>query len=230
VPKIDRIRASTASAPPPSINSRVIHETLIELSNATANVVKKILCNLLAKQCHLDPAPTWLWRLGFYFAAICNVSFQQQMFSRSWKKATVTPLLKSRTWTRMIEDLIDPYPTSAYYQKLLRRRSTKECLQTSADTNYCQSSSSSIDSRSNETAVLCLCTDMNGIIDRWRIGFLTLLDLSAAFDMVDHFTLMDVFTWTFGISGGALGSMMGISVIAAQCSSSRCKSDAGVIL
>jgi len=49
--------------------------------------------------------------------------------------------------------------------------------------------------------------------------------------MVDHFTLMliDVFTCTFGISGGAVGSMMGIWVIAAKCSSSRCKSDAVIL-
>jgi len=49
--------------------------------------------------------------------------------------------------------------------------------------------------------------DMILVVDDGRVGALTLLDLSAAFDTVDHSVLTNV-TWKrFGVSGKVLGWM-----------------------
>jgi len=57
---------------------------------------------------------------------------------------------------------------------------------------------------STETAVICILNDMIGAIDQVHIGALMLLDLSAAFDTVDHQILADVQRRRFGIAVSAL--------------------------
>ena len=61
---------------------------------------------------------------------------------------------------------------------------------------------------STETAVNRILNDMIGAIDQGHIGALMLLDLSAAFDTVDHQILANVLRRQFGIAGGALDWMV----------------------
>ena len=58
---------------------------------------------------------------------------------------------------------------------------------------------------STETAVVSILNDMITAVDSGRIGALMLLDLSAAFDTVDHSVLLEVLYRRFGITGKALG-------------------------
>ena len=57
---------------------------------------------------------------------------------------------------------------------------------------------------STETAVLRVISDVLEAIDRGDVAALVLLDLSAAFDTVDHNILMERLRRTFGIDGAAL--------------------------
>jgi Reverse transcriptase (RNA-dependent DNA polymerase) len=57
---------------------------------------------------------------------------------------------------------------------------------------------------STETAVLNVLSDLLQTVDHGDIGVLVLLDLSAAFDTVDHDFLLQRFESTFGISGEVL--------------------------
>jgi len=57
---------------------------------------------------------------------------------------------------------------------------------------------------STETAVVSIHNDMISVVDQGHIGALVLLDVSAAFDTVDHSILMDVLRRRFGIDGSAL--------------------------
>ena len=57
---------------------------------------------------------------------------------------------------------------------------------------------------STETAVICVVNNMLKAMDRGQVGALMLLDLSAAFDTVDHQILTDVMQRRFGVCGNAL--------------------------
>ena len=57
---------------------------------------------------------------------------------------------------------------------------------------------------STETAVLRVHSDLVDAIDKGDFALLTLLDLSAAFDTVDHDVLLQRLSITFGIKDAAL--------------------------
>ena len=97
--KIERIRAFTAAAPALNISDRVVPDLLNDLAPVTAEEVAKLLAKLPAKQCHLDPVPTWLVKrasdiLAPVIASVCNASFQQVTFPTRCKQPIVRPLLK----------------------------------------------------------------------------------------------------------------------------------------
>lgn len=54
---------------------------------------------------------------------------------------------------------------------------------------------------STATTVLCAHNDMIEVIDKGRVGDLMTLDLSAAYDTVDHAKLARVLSSRFGIEG-----------------------------
>jgi len=81
VTKIERIRASTGTAPAPNISDRVVPDLLNDLAPVTAEEVAKLLAKSPAKQCHLDPVPTRLVKqasdvLVPVIASVCNASLQ----------------------------------------------------------------------------------------------------------------------------------------------------------
>jgi Reverse transcriptase (RNA-dependent DNA polymerase) len=57
--------------------------------------------------------------------------------------------------------------------------------------------------QSTETAVACIYNDLVSAIDQGHVGALVLLDLSSAFDTVDHDAMMNVLRQRFGIENRA---------------------------
>ena len=57
---------------------------------------------------------------------------------------------------------------------------------------------------STETALLKICNDILSALDNKNVALLSLLDLSAAFDTIDHSILMSRLRTCFGISGSVL--------------------------
>ena len=80
--KIEKIRQSTDSAPPPVIETRTLPENLEKFSPVTPGEVLSLLNGSAANQCILVPIPTWLVKkispvLAPVISAMCNASFNQ---------------------------------------------------------------------------------------------------------------------------------------------------------
>ncbi|PIK42871.1 putative neutral ceramidase C [Apostichopus japonicus] len=62
-------------------------------------------------------------------------------------------------------------------------------------------------SHSTETAILKVQSDLLSSLDKGYVTALIMLDLSAAFDTLDHKTMLQRFEYTFGVTGDALSWM-----------------------
>jgi len=176
----------------------------------TADEVVKILQKSPAKQCKLDPVPIWLVKrashvLAPIIAAVCNASFQQLIFPCRCKSAIVRPLLKKRTADINYPASYRPISNLSFLSKVVEKvvdGRLWEHIKRHRLLSVRQSAYHPF--HSTETAVISIHNDMIGVVDQGDIGALVLLDLSAAFDTVDHSLLMDVLRRRFGFDGSAL--------------------------
>ena len=136
---------------------------------------------------------------------IINLSLASSTVPVSFKKAIVTPLIKKPSLDRDVLKNYRPVSNLPFLSKILEKVIAKYMsihknnndLEVPLQSAYRQH-------HSTETALLKVQNDILRSLDKGECVFLVLLDLSAAFDTVDHQTLQDCLKNTFGISGAAL--------------------------
>ena len=211
--KIERIRASTAAAAPPVIEDRFIPEVLSVFQPVTVDEVATILNLSQPKQCQLDPAPTWLVKrasdiLAPIIARMCNASFQQSVLPANSKRAIVRPLLKKSSLDPNDPSSYRPISNLSFVSKIIERVVDARISSHTSKHNLLPVFQSAYRPfHSTETAVICVVNSMLMAMDQGHVGALMLLDLSAAFDTVDHRILDDVMRRRFGVCGSALDSL-----------------------
>ena len=208
--KVDNIRSSTAGAPPPVITSRTVSEPLASFEPVTADEVRRSLGRVPAKHCILDPVPTWLLKrvdgiIAPVIARMCNASFEQCSLPVKQKMAVTRPLLKKSSLDPNDLNSYRPISNLSFVSKMVERMVDSRLIvytdrfdlipvHQSAYRRY----------HSTETALVRLYNDMVQVIDRGHVGALVLLDISAAFDTVDHRIMSDVLRQRFDVCEDAL--------------------------
>ena len=100
--KVNKIRQTTASAPPPNIADRSC-SVPSAFDDVTVEEITKIVSSAPAKHCSLDPIPTWLLKhllpllSTTTLTQICNASIHEGVFQANLKEAIVYPRLKKST-------------------------------------------------------------------------------------------------------------------------------------
>ena len=197
--KIDKIRASTASAPSPIINARSADAApLSSFRVVDATEIKCLLSRIPAKHCLLDPVPTWLVKrvateLAPVLSRMCNASLRSGIFPDSHKDAVVFPRLKKPSLDPDDVNSYRPISNLSFVSKLVERvvasRYTDHAEQNKL---FPVKQSAYRRHHSTESAVLSVMNDVIRNIDDGKVVPLVLLDLSAAFDTVDHEILLEV--------------------------------------
>ena len=136
---------------------------------------------------------------------LCNLSFQHGVFPNQLKEARVTPILKKPTLDPEIASSYRPISNLSFVSKLTERLVVKRfSVHVNQHTLLPAQQSACRPLHSTETAVLRVHNDLVRAVDDCRVAQLVLLDLSAAFDTVDHQILLCVLSDRFGVSGTAL--------------------------
>ena len=200
LPDCSEINLEIAQSPPVS--------TLTVLRNTTEAEVWKIICKSPAKSCMLDPIPTWLIKESELLPVMTNIinsSLRSSQVPKSMKSAGVTPLLKKYTLNPDILKNYRPVSNLSYISKLLVRVVAKRLTDYMTENNLHEHLQSAYKpGHSTETALVKVQNDILTSIDQHRIVILVMLDLSAAFNTIDHDILFSRMENTLGIMGQAL--------------------------
>ena len=174
------------------------------------SAVSEIISAIPCKSCPLDPIPTSLLKrvsdvLVPSITSLVNLSLLSGEFPSNLKSAIVTPLLKKPTLCPEIKSNYRAISSVATSSKILERSAASQ-LNDHLSTNklYVPVQSAYRQKHSTETALLRVVNDLLLSIDSGKASMLVLLDLSAAFDTVDHDILVNRLRDSFCIQDKAL--------------------------
>ena len=163
-----------------------------------------------SKTCSLDPCLTHILKkfidnLVPSLTKLVNLSLQNGIFPNPFKQMIVTPLLQKSTLSK--EDLKSYRPVSGlrFLSKLVESLVAAQIRphMDSHDLGNTFQSAYKV-GHSTETALLCIKNEIPSSLSRGMPTALVLLDLSAAFDTIDHDTLLSTLSVRFGFAGFVL--------------------------
>ena len=177
-------------------------------------VSEKDLCDLVKscspKSCVLDPLLSSLVKdnldvLTTMITHIINASLLSGNVPTDFKRAVVTPLLKKTNLD--VNELKNYRPVSnlSFISKILEKVVLKQCQSHLVNNNLIEINQSAYrKNHSTETAVLSVMEELLSSMDKRLVSLVALLDLSAAFDTIDHNILLSRLQHSFGFSGTVL--------------------------
>ena len=202
--------ASVATSSSPHIHPPTTPSKLSAFRPASKEEVIKLIRQAPNKQCALDPIPMSLLKQCCHILApvitnIVNLSLSTGVFPTHFKQALITPLIKKPSLDRESMSSYRPISNLSFLSKLTERIIKARLHQhLASNTMYNTFQSAYSKFHSTETTLLALHDHLISSMDRQQVTGLTLLDLSAAFDTIDHSILLHRLTSWFGISDCAL--------------------------
>ena len=160
------------------------------------------------ESCSLDPVPSkvvkeCLDELVPLVTVIINQSSQSGVIPDVWKEALVTPTLKKCGFDLALNNFC---PNLQFVSKLVERAAADQLQSHLVKNNLFPTLQSAYrPNHSTETALLKIKNDILMNMDKQHATLLISLDLSTAFDTVDHQILLNRLCTEFAVSGKVLG-------------------------
>ena len=206
--KIQCIREALSHVPTYSSGTQVDCR-LSKFLPLTSDQVRKIIFSLSTKSCELDAMPTKLLKdiipgVLPVINKIVNLSLEQGVFAENWKTSVIRPLLKKQGLDLTTSNY-RPVSNLPFLSKVLEKAALQQFMAHS-DYNHLMPDYQSAYRKhfSCETALVKLMDDLLWSMEKQQATALMAMDLSAAFDTVDHDVLLTVLSSNFGIEGDAL--------------------------
>ena len=182
--------------------------TLSEFQPLSEEAVRKMAVASM-KTCTLDPLPSSILLVCIeellpVISRMVNVSLENGYFADDWKRAVVHPLLK-KSGLQLINKNFRPVSNLQFTSKLTEKAVAVQ-LQEHMLVNglFPELQSAYRQHHSTETALLKVKNDLLMAMDKGQVTLLVLLDLSSAFDTVEHEILLERLRSTIGLRGKVL--------------------------
>lgn len=214
--KITKIRNHTA-ADPGYLSSDTSHDEILNECISFSNFkeltdadVEKIIRDLPNKHCSLDPVPSNLFKqcmicLLPYVKHVLNSSLLNGVFPNCYKQALIKPKLKGQSLDKDILSNYRPLSNLSFMSKALERCVMNQLVSYLESNDMFSTFQSAYRKfHSCETAITKISNDIHCFLDNKQFSLLLFLDLSAAFDTVDHETLFSTLENKFGICSIAM--------------------------
>lgn len=201
----DRSVPDSVCHPDSNIASSVpVFDEFVPLDDEHVLKLRQVKCSVL------DPLPLSLYSCIFpsivpFYRQVLNQSLRSGIFPDSLKLASITPLLKKPDLDKNSLKSYRPVSNLSFISKLYETAVTRQLMAHFNRHNLLDSHQSAYRKyHSVETTLMQVSSSALQHLDAGRAVFLVLLDLSAAFDTLEHTTLLHVLHDEFGISGTAL--------------------------
>ena len=166
--------------------------TLSKFEAVSLQDVKKSIMAAPSISCSLDPLPTSLLKKGIdvmlpYITSIINRSLELGEFPATLKHGRVTPLLKKSDLDHELLKNYRPISYLPFLGKVIERIVALQLKNHLVINNlYTETQSAYRAFQCTETVLLRVSNDINLALDNHDDVILVLLDLSSAFDTIDH--------------------------------------------
>jgi len=208
--KITKLVSSLVVSKTLSNDYRVPNHTLSSFTIVTDEFIINLIKHSLSKSCALDTFPTQhlkdcIVELSPVITRLFNLSLQSGVVPEAFKQAIVKPRIKKPNLDQNILKNYRPVSNLTFLSKTLERVVAGQLNSYLTEHDLfakCQSAYRS--KHSTETALLRVQNDIMLALDDKKDVILVMLDLSAAFDTLDHDILLHRLQFRFGINGSAL--------------------------
>ena len=176
----------------------------------TVDEIRHVILQSPCKSCQLDPLPCSLLlrshdNLLPFLHITSNSSLRDGILPECEKLALITPILKEAGLDPDSPASYRPVSNLTFVSKLVERIVCQQLNAYLCEHNLLPPLQSAFRvNHSTETATLKIASDILDSADTGHVTILALLDLSAAFDTVDHDILLQRLTRIYGIGGTVL--------------------------
>ena len=196
--KVRCIRASfpTTTADPMNADQLYHGPELCEFSPTTPTELSSLIRSMAKKSCSLDPIPGSLMTDCFsvllpVFVNMINLSFKDGLVPALYKEAVLDPVIKKDSLDHEVYQNYRPISNLRFVSKATEKIVALRITDHLEDNNLLETFQSAYKKgHSRETALTRINDDLLKAIDDNACVILVLLDLSAAFDTVDHQILL----------------------------------------
>ena len=189
----------------------IVHQCALScFMSVTFSDVSELLGKMTIKSCPLDPVPASVLKqctsvLLPVMTQIVNQSLNLAAFPDCFKLALLNPLLKKPTLDVEVFSNFRPISNLMFMSKLTEKVVASQLINHISSNGLDEILQSAYKQfHSTETALVKVFNDIVLDVDRNRTVILLLLDLSAAFDTVDHTILIERLANRFGLCDLAL--------------------------